>query len=81
MLLGAGNWSSRQNGARAARRAALDPGLRRILRAVEAGDGLDDFARGAGLPAADVRAALGRLELLGLVRRDGLGSYERVAGR
>jgi DNA processing protein len=80
MLFGAGNWGSKR-GARAARRASLDPGLRRILGAVEAGDGVDDFARGAGLPAADVRAALGRLELLGLVRRDGLGAYERVAGR
>ena len=80
MLFGAGNWGTRRT-ARAARRASLDPGLRRILRAVEAGDGLEDFAHAAGVPAADVRAALGRLELLGLVRRDGLGAYERVAGR
>lgn len=81
VLFGAGNWSERTERASAVRRATLDPGLRRILRAVESGDALDEFARGAGLPASDVRAALGRLELLGLVRRDGLGSYERVAGR
>jgi hypothetical protein len=33
------------------------------------------------MSASELRAALGRLELLGLVRRDGLGAYERVAGR
>ncbi len=30
------------------------------------------------MAAAEVRAALGRLELLGLVARTGFGSYERV---
>jgi DNA processing protein len=81
MVFGANNWQSKDAPRAAARKAKLDPGLRRILCAVEAGDGLDDFARDAGVPASDVRAALGRLELLGLVRRDGLGAYERVAGR
>jgi DNA processing protein len=81
MLFGAGNWQAGERSPAATRKAALDPGLERILRAVEAGDVVEEFARGAGLPAADVRAALGRLELLGLVRRDGLGAYERVAGR
>jgi hypothetical protein len=31
--------------------------------------------------AKQVRAALGRLEVLGLVRRDGLGGYERTGLR
>jgi DNA processing protein len=54
----------------------LEPALRRVLDGVEMREELGPFT---GLPAGDVRAALGRLETLGLVRRDGLGSYERTA--
>jgi DNA-binding GntR family transcriptional regulator len=44
-------------------------------------DSLPAAGRRAGLSAGGLRAALGRLEALGLVRRDGLGGYERrVAG-
>lgn len=64
----------------AACRSALDPPVRRVLAAVEAGLGVDAIPASAALPAADVRAALGRLELLGLVHRDGVGAYQRAAG-
>jgi DNA processing protein len=54
---------------------ALDPRSRDVLSAIEAGQSpvasIDGDIRG-------VRAALGRLEALGLVRRDGLGGYERT---
>jgi DNA processing protein len=59
-------------------RVALDPIGRAVLDAVEAGDSpLDACVH----PVKDVRAALGRLEVLGLVRRDGLGGYERTGLR
>ena len=57
---------------------ALDDRLRRMLDAIEGGDPPDSAAQALGLSAAEARAALGRLELLGLVRRDGLGAYERA---
>jgi DNA processing protein len=83
-LFGPGGWDgSADSGSRAgtngraARELDLDDPLRRILDAVEAGDPPDDAGRRAGLTTAEARAALGRLELLGLVRRDGLGFYER----
>lgn len=60
--------------------SALDPPLRRVLEAVESGHRLDAIGLEAGLGPGQVRAALGRLELLGLVSRDGLGLYERTAG-
>ena len=51
-----------------------------VLDAVEAGE---SRRRAAAPPRASTsrrsRAALGRLELMGLVRRDGLGTYERTA--
>jgi DNA processing protein len=55
----------------------LDPGLRDVLDAVEAGDGLPGAALRSGLSPGELRATLGRLEALGLVRRDGFGGYER----
>lgn len=54
----------------------IDPGLRRVLDVVEAGDDFDGAL--PALSASEVRVALGRLESLGLIRRDGLGSYERA---
>jgi DNA processing protein len=57
----------------------LAPQLRAVLDAVETGDDLDAARERTGLPPGELRAALARLELLGLVRRDGLGSYERAA--
>lgn len=61
--------------------AALEPALRGVLEAVEAGDGLDAIGARTGMRAGAVRAALGRLEALGLIARDALGSYERTARR
>ena len=60
---------------------SLEPALRRVLDAVEGGESLAGIGRAAGLAAGEARAALGRLELLGLIGRDGLGTYERRAGR
>lgn len=59
--------------------AAPDPTLQKVLEAVEAGHSLDGLARAAELPVREARAALARLESHGLVRRSGLGSYERSA--
>ena len=56
----------------------LDPPLRRVLDAIEGGAPVEAAGPAAGLSAAEARAALGRLELLGLLRRDGLGGYERA---
>jgi DNA processing protein len=58
---------------------ALDPAHRRVLDAIEGGHEPEHGSD--GLSAAQVRAALGRLEVLGLVRRDGLGAYERAVAR
>ena len=58
---------------------ALDDRLRGVLEAIEGGAPVDAAGDGLGLSVAEARAALGRLELLGLVRRDGLGAYERTA--
>lgn len=55
--------------------------LRRVLDGVEAGEGTACIGRRAGLSAGAVRAALGRLESLGFVTRDGIGAYERRVGR
>jgi DNA processing protein len=55
----------------------LEPPLRIVLDAVEVRDSLQMASRRAGLSAGGLRAALGRLESLGLVRRDGVGRYER----
>jgi DNA processing protein len=87
---GAGDVNGRAGGANGGPAASARPGdpserldarLERVLAAVESGDSVDEAARRARMSASELRAALGRLELLGLVRRDGLGSYERVAGR
>jgi DNA processing protein len=55
----------------------LEPALRTVLDAIEERDSLEHASRRAGLSAGGLRAALGRLETLGLVRSDGLGGYER----
>jgi DNA processing protein len=57
----------------------LEAPLRIVLDAVEVRDSLERAAMRAGLSAGGLRAALGRLEGLGLVRRDGVGGYERRA--
>lgn len=80
VLFGAGGWDTGALRRQEADPASdLEPGLRAVLRAVEGGEPLDEAAGRASLTAGGLRAALGRLELLGLIRRDGLGSYERTA--
>jgi DNA processing protein len=60
--------------------AALGLREQRVLQGVEAAcGGADSIGRELGLSAGSVRAALGRLETLGLVARDALGLYERTA--
>jgi len=64
-------------GARSAPRleVELDESTRAVLDAIEAGE---SPLAAREVDAKQVRAALGRLETLGLVRRDGLGGYERT---
>jgi DNA processing protein len=57
----------------------LDAPLRAVLSAVERCDRHHELTAETGLAAGALRAALGRLELLGLVRRDELGGYIRTA--
>ncbi len=61
------------------RSESLEPGLRQVLDAIEAGRGVETLVEAALASAREVRVALGRLESLGLVTRDGFGSYERTA--
>jgi DNA processing protein len=55
----------------------LDPGLREVLDSVEVGEDVGRASARSGLSPSEVRAALGRLEALGVVRRDSFGGYER----
>lgn len=57
---------------------ALDPLERRVLDLVEEGDTVDAIARDAGLSPGRARAMLGRLELRGLVARQGFAGYART---
>ena len=59
----------------------LERPLEIVLGAVEMRESLERAGMRAGLSAGGLRAALGRLEGLGLIRRDGVGGYERRAGR
>jgi DNA processing protein len=59
----------------------LEPALQIVLDAVEVRDSLERAGMRAGLSAGGLRAALGRLEALGLIRRDGVGGYERRAAQ
>jgi DNA processing protein len=59
------------------REVRLEPHLREVLDAVEVGDDIGLARARSGLSPGQARAALGRLEALGLVRRDSFGGYER----
>ena len=61
--------------------AGLEPSVRQVLEAVEAGHGVEAIGTATGLGPGEVRAALGRLEVMGLVARDGLGAYQRALDR
>ncbi len=76
-LFGVGQRSAADGDAPA---AALEPRELQVLQGVEAArGGADAIGRELGLSAGPVRAALGRLEMLGLVARDSFGLYERTA--
>ena len=60
---------------------ALDDDERVVLEAVEAGANPAAVAGAAGMDPARVRVLLGMLEARGLIRRSGIGSYERAAAR
>ena len=62
-----------------AQRVPTDPRLIAVLDGVEAGRGLGELAETAGLDVREARGALARLEADGLVRRSGVGSYQRTA--
>jgi DNA processing protein len=57
----------------------LEPRLRVVLDGVESGSGVGEIAATTGLPVTAVRAALGELELRGLIVAGAVGWYERVA--
>jgi DNA processing protein len=52
-----------------------------VLERIEAGADPASIAADAGLEPGQVRVLLGMLEARGLIRRSGIGSYERTAGR
>ncbi len=56
----------------------LDASLRRVLDLVEGGETVEAIARETGLGPSRARAALGRLEVMGLVARDGFAGYART---
>jgi DNA processing protein len=60
--------------------APTDPALAQVLAGIEDGRSAGEIALAAGLSPGETRAALARLEAEGLVRRSGLGGYERAAG-
>jgi DNA processing protein len=59
---------------------SLDAPLRLVLDLVESGEGVEAIGNASGLGPSRARAALGRLELMGLVARDGFASYVRTLG-
>jgi DNA processing protein len=61
--------------------AELDDDERNVLEQVEAGANPAAIAGAARMDPARVRVLLGMLEARGLIRRSGIGSYERAAGR
>jgi DNA processing protein len=77
-LFGAGAWE-RERIADADPAEALDPRLRLVLDAVEAGEPVESIGREERLSAREVRASLGQLESRGLIARAGVGAYVRTA--
>jgi predicted Rossmann fold nucleotide-binding protein DprA/Smf involved in DNA uptake len=77
-LLGAG-FARRRLPSSPDRGSPLDPGLAAVLELVECGaHGPDALATEGGLDPGDAAASLARLELLGYVRCDSAGRFERT---
>jgi DNA processing protein len=79
-LFGVGRWAQPKLPRPPDPARELEPGLRRVLEAVEDGEDIEGIARMSGLAPAAARAALGRLETDGLVARTGVGAFERTLG-
>jgi DNA processing protein len=77
-LFGIGG-ADRLAAARGRHEGRLGADERAVLKAVEDGAEIGAVAAALGLEPARVRAVLGLLEVQGLVRRTGIGSYERTA--
>ncbi|TMK72254.1 MAG: DNA-protecting protein DprA [Actinobacteria bacterium] len=74
LLLGVGVTSTRRSGPR------LEPELARVADAVDGGAATPDaVALAAGVDASEAAVALARLELMGYLRVDGAGRYERTS--
>jgi len=74
LLLGVGVTDTRREG------PPLEPELTRVADAVDGGAATPDGVAGAaGVEASEAAVALARLELMGYVRVDGAGRYERTA--
>jgi len=74
LLLGVGVRTVHRNG------PGLEPDLRQVLDAVEAGNATcDAIAMASEAPPGEIAVALARLELLGYVRADAAGRYARTA--
>jgi DNA processing protein len=74
LLLGVGMTTAHRSG------PALEPELLRVSDAVDGGAATPDaVALAAGIEAGEAAVALARLELLGYLRVDGAGRYERTA--
>lgn len=73
LMLGVGMTSARRSG------PPLEPELARVLDAVDGGATPDAVALTAGVESGEAAVALARLELMGYLRVDGAGRYERTA--
>jgi len=74
LLLGVGVTSTRRSGPR------LEPELARVADAADGGAATPDaVALAAGVDASEAAVALARLELMGYLRVDGAGRYERTS--
>jgi predicted Rossmann fold nucleotide-binding protein DprA/Smf involved in DNA uptake len=74
LLLGVGRTAARRSG------PPLEPELASVADAVDGGAATPDaVALAAGIDAGDAAVALARLELMGYLRVDGAGRYERTA--
>ncbi len=74
LVLGVGRTSARRSG------PPLEPGLARVAHVVGSGAATPDaVSLAAGVEPGDAAVALARLELMGYLRVDGAGRYERTA--
>ena len=80
-LFGVGNGPHGPRGVAAEPAAQIEPRLRAVLDAVEAGEGVGEIAARTGMTATEIRSALGELEAEGLIVAGGIGWYQRAVSR